>query len=121
MPEIDPLLAQFPTQKDDFAVNLARKIKKPDVQILDLYTDRIDLGNCILNLLQLTVALLLSALDGRNVDQRAPVQKNPMSDPLELFLELLNALLSFDRFLDQRFQHRQQSVSLIQCESSIHL
>lgn len=73
VPEINPLLAQFPAQKDDFAVNFARKIQKSDIQVFDLYTDGIDLGDCILDLLQLTVALLFSALDGRNVNQGAPI------------------------------------------------
>src|SRR5690348_2334872 len=78
MPVSDGFLAEFPAQQDGSSVDLARKIKKTNVEIFDLHADGINFGQRIFHSLFRLRALGLAPGEGNDVEEHSAGQKNPM-------------------------------------------
>jgi hypothetical protein len=119
VPVRDRFFAAFPAQQNDLALDLAGKIQQPYVEILDLYSDRIDFRKSVFDALRRLHALRLAAGEGHYVEEHSAVQKDTMLHGLQLGIDLLYQLFRRHRRSQQRFQHRKQRLSFIKGECAL--
>src|SRR5271168_1215229 len=105
MPVCDLRLAHLPAEQNHLLIDLAGKIEQPNVEVLYLHADRVDLFHGILGALDVRVQLGALPPDFADVDMHAAGDENALGQPLQFVVNLLGSLLGLDRALQQRLQH----------------
>ncbi len=68
--------AQFPAQQDRFPLYFAGEVEQSDVEIFDLHSSSVNLGESILYAANRLLALGLAPRQMDHIQQRATVEKN---------------------------------------------
>ena len=111
--------SHFPAQQYDMAFDLARKIEQANVDIFDLDSDGVDLGEGVFGALFGLGTLRFAAGHGHDVDVGAAVEEDAVSKSLHFGFDFFHDLLAADGRAQKRFEHRKQSLSFVESESSI--
>ncbi len=87
---------QFPTQEHDLSFDFAGKIQQTNIDVFYLNPGSMNLGHRVFCPLDSTLALRLAPRHFHDVDQRAPIQKNPVCQSFRLSIDFFNQLLAID-------------------------
>lgn len=118
VPVGDGFFSTLPTQENDPAIDLAGKIEQADIDVFDLHTDGIDLGEGVFGALLGLAALGFAAGDGDNIHVRPAIQKNPVAERLHLALDLFHQLLAVDGGAQKGFEDGKKSLSFVESEGA---
>src|SRR5689334_21837699 len=116
MPVRNLVLTHFPAKKDHPIVDDAREVQQSDIEILDLNAGSINLTQSVLDVLNGFLPFSLPCRYLRDIEQQAARQKDLVIQILELFVDFFYQLLRLDRLFQQRFEHGQQEVRLVESE-----
>src|SRR5579864_1070687 len=84
MPMSDRLLAKFPAQEDNAAVDFTGEIQQANIEIFHLDAHGIDFGHCVLQALNRLLPLRLAAGEVNHIERHATTQEYLMYDCLQL-------------------------------------
>src|SRR5512133_3223508 len=119
MPVSDALFPKLPAEQDYFSAYAAGEIEQTNIEVLDLHACGVDLGNGILHPLNRFFAFSFAASQLDDVEQGAAIQKNAVRCVLELSVYFFDQLLTGNGAAQQRFEHRQKVLRLIQGKGSV--
>src|SRR6185312_3182797 len=117
VPEFDLLFAILPAQQDDFIFHQAGKIQQPNIKILHLHANGVDLRNRVLDILQRLVPFCATPRHSRHINKKTSAEQDAVLQVLKILVYLLNPLFTVHGALQQRFQYRQQNLSLFKSKS----
>ena len=95
------------------------KSSRPISMILHLHADGIDFGESVFGSLFSFGALGLAPRDRDNVDMRATVEEDAVTERLHFALDFFHQLLAVDGSAQQRLEYRQQRLGLVESESAV--
>ncbi len=113
------VLAQFPAQQEDLALDLAGKIEQSDVKIFHLHAGGVDFGEGVFDAANRPLALGLAARQMDHIQHHAAVEKNTVRRLLQLGVHVFNQLLAVDCLPEQRLQNRQEHLRFIEGKGAL--
>src|SRR5512133_1466485 len=119
MPVSDALFPKLPAEQDYFSAYAAGEIEQTNIEVLDLHACGVDLSNGILHPLNRFFAFSFASSQLDDVEQGAAIQKNAVRCVLELSVYFFDQLLTGNGAAQQRFEHRQKVLRLIQGKGSV--
>jgi hypothetical protein len=96
MPVGDRFFAQPPAEQNDLSLDLTRKIKQANVEILDLHANGVDFGEGVFGALFGFGALGFATRQWDYIQKCSPVQKNALLQRLLLDLKFFDDFLGGD-------------------------